>query len=165
MACAFCVRSTINWLRPTSKTEVATSAMHIAPTMVMAASFEAIERFENRLSNFDIGTGPVGAALERADHALGSDRDAKTQSLRSDSRSFHALVMTMLMSWAVKGGFMRTPREEPPGLVRMLRAAGGISGRAGGAAPARRREAALAMKKAFRSAAALRGRDTRRGET
>jgi hypothetical protein len=79
--------------------------------MVMAASFEAIERFENRLSNFDIGTGPVGAALERADHALGSDRDAKTQSLRSDSRSFHALVMTMLMSWAVKGGFMRTPAK------------------------------------------------------
>jgi hypothetical protein len=65
MAYAFCVRSMINWLRATSNTEVATSAMHIAPTIVMAANFEAIERFENRLSNFDIGNGPVSAALTR----------------------------------------------------------------------------------------------------
>jgi hypothetical protein len=72
--------------------------MHIAPTIVMAASFEAIERFENRLSNFDMSTGPVSAALKRVGHALANNRDAKTQSLRSDSWSFHALVMTMLMS-------------------------------------------------------------------
>jgi hypothetical protein len=34
----------------------------MAPTMVMAASFAAIERFENRLSSFDIGIRPVRGA-------------------------------------------------------------------------------------------------------
>jgi hypothetical protein len=46
-----------------------------------------------------MSTGPVSAALIKCvGHALGSNRDAKTQSLRSDSWSFHALVTTMLMS-------------------------------------------------------------------
>jgi hypothetical protein len=41
--------------------------MQMAPTIVIAASFEAIERFENRLSSLVIIIHPVGAPRRTGD--------------------------------------------------------------------------------------------------
>ena len=56
------MRSVTNWLRATNSTLAATSAMQMAPTMVMMASLIAIERFENKVCSLSI-SNPV---LDRA---------------------------------------------------------------------------------------------------
>jgi hypothetical protein len=61
------VRSATSWLRAIRSTVVATSAMQIAPTIVIAASFTEIERFENSLSIVHPGrhgAQQIGASLD-----------------------------------------------------------------------------------------------------
>jgi hypothetical protein len=56
-----------SWLRATNSTVDATSAMQIAPTIVMIASFAPIERLANELRIFDIKLPLLSAGRRKAE--------------------------------------------------------------------------------------------------
>jgi hypothetical protein len=59
----------MSWLRAIHNIVDATSAMQIAPTIVMAASFAPIDRFANRFLIFDI---PPASSVRRTTPVTGA---------------------------------------------------------------------------------------------